>query len=307
MSVIKISVIGAGAVGTACALEAARRSLGRVVLLDLAEGIPAGRALDLAHSGPIGGFAADAVGTADWEETAGSRVVIVTAGSPRKPGMSRDDLLSVNAAVIRSVVSETVRLSPDAVLILVTNPLDALCHLAWRVSGFSPGRVVGQAGILDSARLRFFLGEALGVSPLDVSAVTLGGHGDSMLPLIRSATAGGIPVSRLLAPEKLREIIQRTAGAGAEIVGHLKTGGACLAPGAAAAAMAEAVVRDQKRIYPCSAYLDGQYGLRDIFMGVPVVLGANGVERILEADLDAEEREAFSASAAAVRQTLAKL
>lgn len=231
----------------------------------------------------------------------------MTAGSPRKPGMSRDDLFAVNSSVVKAVSAATARFSPEAVLILVTNPLDVMCYLAWETSGFPPKRVVGQAGILDSARLRYFIGEALGVSPLDVSALTLGGHGDTMLPLARYATVGGIPINQLLDKQEIARIVERTANGGAEIVNHLKTGSASLAPGAAAALMAESIVLDLKRVCACSAHLDGEYGCHDIFMGVPVVLGAGGVERIIEAKLDLEQKDAFLASADAVRKGIEKL
>jgi len=303
----KISVIGAGAVGTACALEMAKLELGRIILLDIDAGVSAGRALDLGQSGPICGFSPSVIGSGDFADTADSQIVIITAGSPRKPGMSREDLFAVNSTVIRSVVSEVARFSPQAILILVTNPLDVMCCLAKDVSGFPRERVFGQAGALDSARLRYFIGEAVGVSPLDVSAITLGGHGDTMLPLAQYATVGGIPVNQLLPSKKLAEIVERTARGGAEIVNCLKTGSASLAPGAAAAHMARSVLRDLKRVYPCSAWLEGEYGCRDVFMGVPVVLGARGIEKIIEVKLDSSERDSFLASAEAVKRGMERL
>ncbi len=307
VSKIKISVIGAGAVGTACAGALARKDLGSVVLLDIEEGLPRGKALDLAQAQAISGGTSRISSTVDYRETAGSRVVIITAGSPRKPGMSRQDLLEINSAVITKVVQKTAKYSPEAVLILVTNPLDLMCYLAWKTSGFTPERVLGQAGILDSARLRCFLAKELDISPRDVSALTLGGHGDTMVPLIRFATAGGVPVSQLLSRKKLDRIVERTRNGGAEIVSYLRTGSAFQAPGEAAALMAESVIRHQRRILPCSVHLQGEYGLRGIFMGVPVIIGSGGREKIIELKLNREERSAFLKSARAVRAGIKRL
>lgn len=307
MSEIKISIIGAGAVGGATAAALAGRGLGPLVLLDIVKGLARGKALDLAQAGAITGGTVKITGTADYRKTAGSRVVIITAGSPRKPGMSRADLLSINSAVIKEVVRKVAEYSPRATLILITNPLDLICYLAWKVSGFPPERILGQAGILDSARLRYFIGTELDISPGDVTALTLGGHGDSMVPLIRSATAGGVPVSRLLGKKKLAEIVERTRNGGAEIVSYLRRGSAFQAPAAAAALMAESVIRDHKRLLPCSVYLRGEYGLRGIFMGVPVIIGAGGRERIIKTELNREERSAFLKSARSVRAGIKKL
>ena len=307
MAEIKISIIGAGAVGSACAAALARKELGTLVLLDIVEGLSRGRALDLAQAGAITGETCRITGTTDYQETADSRVVIITAGSPRKPGMSRDDLFTTNSAVITKVVREVAKYSPRAVLILVTNPLDLMSYLAWKVSGFPPERVLGQAGILDSARLRYFIGEELNISPRDVTALTLGGHGDTMLPLIRFATVGGIPVSQLLGKKKLEAIVERTRNGGAEIVTYLQKGSASQAPAEAAALMTESVIRDQNRLLPCSVYLQGEYGLRGIFMGVPVVIGAGGREKIVEVKLNREERSAFLKSARSVRAGIKKI
>ncbi len=305
----KISIIGAGNVGATTALWCAAAQLGDIVLLDLpqTEGMPKGKALDLRQAGPIVGFDAQLVGTTSYEDTADSDVVVITAGVPRKPGMSRDDLLAVNAQVVGEVAEQVRRTSPDAVVIVVSNPLDAMTYRAWQVTGFPPHRVVGQAGVLDAARFRTFVAMELGVSVEDVSAMLLGGHGDTMVPLISCTSVSGIPVSQLLPPDRLQQIIQRTRDGGAEIVSLLKTGSAYYAPAAATAQMVEAIVRDKKRLLPCAAYCDKEYGVGGLFVGVPVVLGAKGVERIIQLELTPGEQQAFRRSVEAVRELIARM
>jgi malate dehydrogenase len=299
----KISIIGAGNVGATTAHWCAAAELGNVVLLDIpqTEGMPQGKALDLLQAAPIAGFDAHVVGTTRYDDTAESDVVVITAGVPRKPGMSRDDLLGTNARIVGSVAEQVKHTSPQAVVIVVSNPLDAMTQRAWQATGFPPERVLGQAGVLDTARFRAFLALELGVSAEDVSAMLLGGHGDTMVPLPSCTSVGGIPVAQLIQPERLQEIIQRTRDGGAEIVSLLKTGSAYYAPAAAAARMVEAVVRDQKRLLPCAAYCDRQYGVGGYYVGVPVILGGSGVERILELALTESERAAFQKSVAAVK------
>ncbi|NLF32269.1 MAG: malate dehydrogenase [Planctomycetes bacterium] len=298
----KLSVIGAGNVGATCAVWAARRELGDVVLLDIVDGLPQGKGLDLYEASPVEGFDAKITGTTDYAGTAGSDVVIITSGLPRKPGMSRDDLLAANTKIVREVAANVARHSPQAVLIVVSNPLDAMVTVAHRASGFPAHRVVGQAGVLDTARFRAFLAEAIGCSVKDVSALLLGGHGDDMVPLPRYASAGGIPISQLLSAERVDAIVQRTRTGGGEIVSLLKTGSAFYAPAAASVQMAEAILRDQKRILPCAAWCDREYGVGGYFVGVPVVLGAGGVEKIIEIELDDAERAMFDASVQHVRE-----
>ncbi|MGQ9575365.1 MAG: malate dehydrogenase [Thermoguttaceae bacterium] len=299
----KISVIGAGNVGATTALWCAAAELGDIVLVDIpqTEGMPQGKALDLQQAAPIIGFDAQILGTTSYEATAESDVVVITAGLPRKPGMSRDDLLATNARIVGSVAAQIKRTSPGAVVIVVSNPLDAMVQRAYQVTQFPPRRLMGQAGVLDTARFRSFLAMELGVSVEDVSAMLLGGHGDTMVPLPSCSAVGGIPVRCLIAPDRLDQIVQRTRQAGSEIVGLLKTGGAYYAPAAAAAQMVEAVVRDQKRLIPCSAYCDREYNVGGYFVGVPVVLGAGGVERILELRLEGAEQLAFQKSVEAVK------
>lgn len=299
----KVSIIGAGNVGATTALWCAAAELGDIVLLDIpqTEGMPKGKALDLAQAGPIIGFDGQLHGTNSYDDTANSDVVVITAGVARKPGMSRDDLLSVNAQIVGSVAEQVRRTSPDAVVIVVSNPLDAMTYRAWEVTGFPPHRVVGQAGVLDAARFRTFLAMELGVSVEDVSAMLLGGHGDTMVPLLSCTSVGGIPVSQLVPADRLEKIVQRTRDGGAEIVGLLKTGSAYYAPAAATAQMVEAIVRDKKRLLPCAAYCDKEYEVGGLFVGVPVVLGAKGVERIVQLELTAAEQEAFRRSVEAVR------
>ena len=308
----KITIIGAGNVGATTAHWCAAAELGDIVLLDIpaTEGMPAGKALDLMEASPIMGFDANIVGTTSYEDTTDSDVVVITAGIPRKPGMSRDDLLSTNARIVSSVTAEIKQTSPDAILIVVSNPLDAMVQRALQVSGFPPARVMGQAGVLDTARYRTFLAMELGVSVEDVSALLLGGHGDTMVPLPSCTSAGGIPITQLIDAERLEEIVQRTRQGGAEIVGLLKTGSAFYAPAAATTQMVEAIVRDKKRLLPCAAYCDSEYGVGGFYVGVPAILGAGGVEKIIQLDLTEQEQAAFQHSVDAVKglvQTMTEL
>ena len=301
----KISIIGAGSVGATCAHWAAAKALGEIVLLDIVEGLPQGKALDLTQAGPIEGFDARIVGTNDYRDTAESDVIIITAGLSRKPGMSRDDLLVANAGIVKEAAVQAAAHSPRAVLIIVSNPLDAMVYVAWKVSGFPTSRVVGQAGVLDTGRFRSFLAEAIGCSVVDIQAMLLGGHGDDMVPLPRYTTVGGIPITQLLPAQTIEDIIARTRGGGGEIVSLLKTGSAYYAPAAAAVQMAQAVLDDRKRILPCAAYCDRQYGVGGYFVGVPVILGAGGVEKIIEVELTDAERAAFDNSVRHVKQLVA--
>ncbi|MFQ5849566.1 MAG: malate dehydrogenase [Candidatus Binatia bacterium] len=303
----KITIVGAGNVGASVAQWSAAKELGDIVLVDIIEGLPEGKALDLWESGPIAGFDLKIVGSQGYEATIGSDIVIVTSGVARKPGMSREDLIDVNRKIVESVVREVVRRSPDCTLVVVTNPLDTMVYLALRVSGFAKNRVIGQAGVLDSSRFRSFVAEELGVSVEDTQALVLGGHGDEMVPLPRYCTVSGIPITQLLSCEKIETIIDRTVNAGGEIVKLLKTGSAFVSPGAAVAEMAEAIIKDKKRVIPCSAYLEGEYGLRDIYFGVPVKLGAGGVEQVIEVELTEDERRLMERSAARVRQSISSL
>jgi malate dehydrogenase len=303
----KITVVGAGNVGATVAQYAVERELGDVVLVDVIEGIPQGKSLDLAQAGPIHGYDSVLVGSNGYDETADSDVVVITAGMARKPGMTRDDLLFKNAEIVGSVVEQVARRSPRAILILVTNPLDAMVQLAWKKSGFPAERVIGMAGVLDSARFRTFIARELDVSVENVSAFVLGGHGDSMVPLPRYSTVAGIPITDLLPREKIDALVTRTANGGAEIVNLLKAGSAYYAPGASAVEMVEAILKDKKKILPCAAYLDGQYGVRGVYVGVPVKLGRRGVEQIVEIKLTPDEQAAFNKSAAAVRELVDKL
>ena len=299
----KITIVGAGNVGATTALWCAAAELGDIVLLDIpqTEGMPKGKALDLMQASPIAGFDANIVGTTSYDAAADSDVVVITAGLPRKPGMSRDDLLATNARIVGSVAAQVQQTSPQATVIVVSNPLDAMVQRAWQVTGFAPNRVMGQAGALDTARFRAFLAMELGVSVEDVSAMLLGGHGDTMVPLPSCTAVGGIPVAQLIHPARLEEIVQRTRDGGAEIVGLLKTGSAYYAPAAATAQMVEAVVRDKKRLMPCAAYCDKEYGVGGYYVGVPVILGAGGVERVIELQLAETERAAFERSIEAVK------
>jgi malate dehydrogenase len=305
----KISIIGAGNVGATTAHWCAAGELGDIVLLDIpaTEKMPAGKALDLMQSSPIMGFDSKIVGTNSYEDTAGSDVVVITAGIPRKPGMSRDDLLGTNAKIVGSVAEQIKQTSPDAIIIVVSNPLDAMVQRALQVSGFPAKRVLGQAGVLDTARYRTFLAMELGVSVEDVSALLMGGHGDTMVPMPSCTSVGGIPVMRLMSETRLQEIVKRARDGGAEIVGLLKTGSAYYAPAAAVAQMVEAIVRDKKRLIPCAAYCDKEYGVGGFYVGVPVVLGAGGVERIIELELTPQEKTDFAKSVAAVKELVAAM
>ena len=305
----KISIIGAGNVGATTAHWCAAGELGDIVLLDIpaTEGMPAGKALDLFQAAPIEGFDARITGTTDWADTAGSDVIVVTAGIARKPGMSRDDLLSTNAKIVGDVAAKIRDTSPAAVVIVVSNPLDAMVQRTFQVTGFPPARVVGQAGILDTARYRAFLALELGVSVEDVAAMLLGGHGDTMVPIPSCTSVGGIPVTQLIGQQRLDEIIDRTRKGGAEIVGLLKTGSAYYAPAAASAQMVEAIVRDKKRLVPCAAYCDREYGVGGYFVGVPVILGSGGVEKVIELKLQPDERAGLDKSIAAVKELVAAM
>ena len=301
----KITVVGAGNVGGTTAQRLAEKDAYDVVLVDIAEGMPQGKALDISQAGPVCGYSTRVVGTNGYAETAGSAVAVITSGIPRKPGMSRDELLATNAKIVKSVVSELVSRSPDIILILVTNPLDAMVHVARLVSGLPKSRVIGMGGILDSARMRSFIAAELNVPGPDVQAMVLGGHGDTMVPLPRYTTVKGKPVSDLMSKSKLDEIIQRTRDGGAEIVGLLKTGSAFYAPSASAVDMVEAIYKDQKRVMPCSVLCEGEYGLKNVIVGVPVKIGRSGVEQIVEYELTVNERAALETSANAVRELCA--
>jgi malate dehydrogenase len=303
----KISVIGAGNVGASVAQYVVEKELGDVVLVDIIEGIPQGKALDLLQAGPVHGYDSTLVGSNGYDETADSDMVVITAGLARKPGMTRDDLLFKNAEIVGGVVEQVVTRSRNAILILVTNPLDAMVQLAWKRSGFPPGRVIGMAGILDSARFRTFIAQELQVSVENVTAFVLGGHGDSMVPLPRYSTVAGIPITDLLPPERIQALVKRTANGGAEIVGLLKSGSAYYAPAASTVEMIEAILKDKKKILPCAAYLEGQYGISGLYVGVPVKLGRAGVEQIIEIKLTADESAAFQKSAGAVRELVEKM
>mgnify|MGYP001126565136 FL=1 len=303
----KISIIGAGFVGATAAHWAAEKELGDVVLVDILEGIPQGKALDLFEAGPIEDFDARVIGTNGYEETKDSDVVIITSGVPRKPGMSREDLLDVNRKIIESVVAQVIEKSPNAILIMVTNPLDTMTYLAYKKSGFPKERVMGMAGVLDTARFRAFIAMELGVSVEDIQAILLGGHGDEMVPLPRYTTVSGIPLSQFLPKETIDRLVDRTRKGGGEIVNLLKTGSAFYAPSAGAVQMAEAILKDKKRIIPCCVYLDGEYGLKDICFGVPIRLGAKGVESIIELELTEEEKALVVKSAESVRKSIAEL
>lgn len=303
----KISIIGAGFVGATAAHWAAEKELGNVVLVDILEGIPQGKALDLSQASPVEGFDAKVIGSNGYEETIDSDVVIVTSGVPRKPGMSREDLLEINKKIIGSVVAEVVKKSPQAILIMVTNPLDTMTYLAFKRSGLPKQRVMGMAGILDTARFKAFIAMELNVSVEDIQALLLGGHGDEMVPLPRYTTISGIPLSQLLPKETIDRLVDRTRKGGGEIVNLLKTGSAFYAPSAAAIQMTEAILKDKKRILPCCVYLDGEYGLKDICFGVPVKLGANGVESIIELQLTEEEKKLVAKSAESVKKSIMEL
>jgi malate dehydrogenase len=305
---VKIGIVGAGHVGATSAQRIAERELAReVVLVDVAEGIARGKGLDLAQSAPVERFDTRVTGTEDPDALSGCALVVITAGIGRKPGMSRDDLLATNADVVQAVSESVRRTAPEAIVIVVTNPLDAMAYVALKATGFSPARVVGMAGILDSARFRTFIAEELDVSVEDVTAFVLGGHGDTMVPLPRYSSVAGIPLTELLDEGAIQRLVQRTRDGGAEVVGYLKTSSAFYAPSSAITEMVEAIVRDKKRILPCAAWLTGQYGIHDLFVGVPVKLGASGVESIIEIGLTPEEASALQASASSVRASVEKL
>jgi len=303
----KVSVIGAGNVGATTAQRIAEAGLADVVLVDIVEGLPQGKGLDLAEAAPIVGHDAHVVGSNDYDDTAGSDIVVVTSGLARQPGMSRDDLMAKNAGIVRSVVREAAQRSPDSVLIVVTNPLDAMCHVAFDASGFPRERVLGMAGVLDSARFRTFIAQELGVSVVDTHAFVLGGHGDTMVPLSRYSTVADVPITELLSPKRVRALEERTANGGAEVVALLKTGSAFYAPAASTFEMVDAILRDRQRVLPCAVLLQGEFGLRDLFVGVPAVLGRGGLERVFEIELTPDERAAFERSAAAVRDLVERL
>jgi malate dehydrogenase len=298
----KVTVVGAGNVGATAAQRLAEKQISDVVLVDIVEGVPQGKSLDLTQAAAIEKHDCRVAGANAYDETADSNIVIITAGIPRKPGMSRDDLISTNAKIVKEVTREVVARSPQAVLIIVSNPLDAMCHVAFDTSGFPKERVVGMAGVLDSARFRAFIAMELNVSVENTHAFVLGGHGDTMVPLPRYSTVAGVPITELMAPDRIEALVERTRNGGAEIVGLLKTGSAFYAPASAAVEMAESILKDKKKILPCAAYLQGEYGIQDLFIGVPVKLGAKGIEDIVEIKLTNEEQQALQKSAAAVQE-----
>jgi len=303
----KVSVIGAGQVGATAAFLAAQRELGDIVLMDIVEGLPQGKALDMFEASPILGFNASITGTQDYEDTANSDLVIITSGVPRKPGMSRDDLLSTNVRIVADVAANVARYSPDCVLLVVTNPLDAIVYTAKQVTGFPKQRVIGMAGVLDAARMRAFIAAELNVSIENVAAFVLGGHGDMMVPLPRYSTVAGIPITELLSKERVDAICERTANGGAEIVGYLKTGSAFYAPGASVVQMAEAILKDKRRILPCCAYLEGEYGVNGYYLGVPCKLGGGGIAAVIELDLNDQESRALRASLEGVKKLVSQV
>ena len=304
----KITVVGAGNVGATTAQRIAEKELARrVVMVDVVEGVPQGKGLDQWQSAPIEGFDARITGTNAYDETAGSDVVVITAGIARKPGMSRDDLLNTNAGIVRQVSEQIKATSPDAIVIVVSNPLDVMCYVAKQVTGFPRERVIGMAGVLDTARYRAFLAESLDMSVRDIQAMVLGGHGDTMVPLISYTSVSGIPITQLMDKATLDAIVDRTRNGGAEIVKHLKTGSAYYAPSAGAVQMAEAIVKNQRRILPCAAWLQGEYGMKDLFLGVPCLLGRNGLEKVIEVTLTSDEKAALAKSADAVREPMAAI
>lgn len=298
----KITVVGAGNVGANCAVWAAKKELGDIVLVDVADGIPQGKGLDLLQAGPVETFDVNITGTNEYGPTAGSDIVIITAGFPRQPGMSRDDLLLKNYEVVKTATEKAVAASPDAVIIVVTNPLDAMAQVAYMVSKFPKNRVIGMAGVLDSARFRTFIAQELNVSVDNVTAVVLGGHGDTMVPLVRLSSVAGIPLTELIPADRLAAIVSRTANGGAEIVKFLKTGSAYYAPAASAVEMADSILKDKKKVLPCAAYLEGEYGIHGLFVGVPCKLGSNGIEKIYEIKLTDEETAALHKSSGAVKE-----
>jgi len=300
----KVTVVGAGNVGANCALRIAGKELADVVLVDIVEGVPQGKGLDILQSGPVEGYDVTVTGANDYEATANSDIVVITAGFPRKPGMSRDDLLLANYEIVKTATEQAVKHSPNSILVLVTNPLDAMCWTAFQVSKFSKNRVIGMAGVLDTARFRTFIAQELGVSVSNVTAMVLGGHGDTMVPLGRLTSVSGIPLSELLDQATIDRLVDRARNGGAEIVKYLKTGSAYYAPSAAAVEMVESILKDKKKVLPCAAYLEGEYGINDLFVGVPVKLGSRGIEKIYEIKLQPEEKAALDKSAAAVKELI---
>jgi len=298
----KVTVVGAGFVGATAAQRLCEKELCDVVLIDIVEGIPQGKALDLTEAAPIEKHDSRLTGSNGYEASANSDIVIITAGIPRKPGMSRDDLISTNAGIMKNVVEQVAKLSPEAVLIIVSNPLDAMCHVAYEASGFPKNRVIGMAGVLDSARFRAFIAMELDVSVENTHAFVLGGHGDTMVPLPRYSSVAGIPITELMPPDRIDALVDRTANGGAEIVSLLKTGSAFYAPASAAVEMAESILKDKKKVLPCAVLLEGEYGFNDLFIGVPVKLGSEGVEQIIEINLTDDEQAALAKSAAAVQE-----
>ena len=298
----KVTVVGAGNVGASCALRLVDKELADVVLVDIVDGVPQGKALDMLEAAPIEGSDVHVIGSNDYEATANSDIVVITAGSPRKPGMSRDDLLLGNAKIMKACVEHAVKYSPNSILIIVSNPLDAMCHVAYETSGFSKNRVIGMAGVLDTARFRAFLAEAADVSVEQVNAFVLGGHGDTMVPLVRFTNVAGIPITELIDAETLDKIVDRTRNGGAEIVKYLKTGSAYYAPSSAAVEMVESILKDKKKVLPCAAYLEGEYGADGLFVGVPVKLGSKGIEKVYELPLEDDEKAAFQNSVDAVAE-----
>jgi malate dehydrogenase len=303
----KVTIIGAGNVGATTAEQIVAAGLADVVLIDIVEGLPQGKALDLNEAAPVVGYDVQVSGTNDYADTADSKVIVVTSGLARQPGMSRDDLMAKNAGIVGSVVRQAAAVSPDAIIVVVTNPLDAMCHVALSASGFPPERIVGMAGVLDSARFRSFISDELQVSVRDIRGFVLGGHGDTMVPLPRYSTVGGVPITELMSTERIEALVERTRNGGAEVVALLKTGSAYYAPAASVVEMIEAILRDRRRVLPCAAYLRGEYGIDGLFVGVPVVLGNGGVEKVIEIALTDDERAAFHRSADSVRELLAKL
>lgn len=302
----KITIVGAGNVGATAAHWAASKELGDIVLVDIVEGVPQGKGLDLLEAMPVAGSDVNIIGTNGYEETKDSDVVIITAGIPRKPGMSRDDLITTNTNIVKAVTEQVCKYSPNAFIIVVSNPLDAMTYVAYKISGFPRNRVMGMAGVLDTARFRTFLAQELNVSVEDITAFVLGGHGDTMVPLVRYCSVGGIPVTKLISKERLDQIVQRTRDGGIEIVNYLKTGSAYYAPSISAVEMAEAILKDKKRIMPVAAYLEGEYGYKDVVCGVPVKLGGNGIEYIYELEFTDEEKAMFEKSVKAVQELISK-
>ena len=303
----KVTVVGAGNVGANCALRIAGKELADVVLVDVIEGVPQGKGLDILQSGPVESYDVNIVGANDYEPTANSDIVVITAGFPRKPGMSRDDLLLANYEVVKSATEQAVKHSPNSILILVTNPLDAMCWTAYQIAKFSKNRVIGMAGILDTARFRTFIAQELDVSVENVTAMVLGGHGDTMVPMARLASVSGIPLSELMDQATIDRLVQRARDGGAEIVKYLKTGSAYYAPSAAATEMVESILKDKKKILPCAAYLEGEYGISGLFVGVPCKLGANGIEQIIEIKLTADEKTQLDKAVGTVRELVGVL